>query len=235
MREFHGDDTIWNYAFHNAEFFDNYGVTIAHTGQGETISIKGLLMDTLALSFENEYEASKGASLAKGLASMAIERGVGRSGSEMAGVMGQKMGVFTGKTVGESVQYYAGGSMLGVGFSILVCKEFTPNYERVILDSLRMTNPTFGLGAAGNVEAPNKYSPHEAALGKDSVTDTESYQILVGRHLHIKKMLPKSFNYAHSAQKREDGEPMYLKLQYSFMAGRLLEYAEVAEWFKTLK
>lgn len=233
MREFHGDDTIWNYAFNNAEFFNNYGVTISHSGQGAPITIKGLLLDTVALTFENEFEANKGAAMTRNLISSGLERGVGRAGSELLGVGAQKMGMFTGKTVGESIQYYAGGSMLGVGFSLLVSKEFTPNYETVVLDSLRMSNPTFGTG--GNVEAPNKYSPYEAALGKDSVNDSVTYQILVGKHLHIKTMLPKSFQYAHSAQKREDGEPMYLKLQYSFMAGRLLEYSEVADWFKTLK
>lgn len=229
MAKYHNDSLAYRHFFsENTEFFANYGMYII---PGSKIigdiggHISGMPSNPLSLSFGAEYDGSALGALASSLQGSAA----GAGGSFVQAGVGTVMEEFdmAAKTVWQTISKYDTSSKIPVSFEIIAFEEFSSiSYKEMISRSLRLVEPK-------NLDNNLVTAPFDYKSGKyvEDINTDNTFSVVVGSHMLITHLLPTGFTYNYSSQKNTSGNPMYIKLAYSFITGRIMSADEIIKWW----
>ena len=227
--EYHNNSLAYRHFFaENSEFFANYGMYIIPGNEimGDIGGhISGMPSNPISLSFGAEYDGSALGALFSSLQGDAA--GYGSSVTQaISGTLMEEMDM-AAKTVWQTISKYDTSSKIPISFEIIAFEEFSSiSYKDMISRSLKMVEPK---DLNNNlVTAPFGYKSGKYA---DDINTDNTFSLAVGSHMLITHFLPTGFTYNYSSQKNISGNPMYVKLAYSFITGRVMSADEIIKWW----
>lgn len=219
MDNFHDRDLIHSHVFNTeSDFFQKYGITIIHP---KGVLIEGLPSgEACTLAFATQYGGNPVAETIRGLP------GMGTAANAL-----KTIGGYTGysaNTILDSISKFESHDSVPVSIELFVMKEFS-DYGSIITGSLQLSTPDEITGDF-LIKAPMRYAPNDKD-GKGAVHRGNTCTVKIGDRLIITHLICENFTYTESEQMREDGAPVYLKLNYQFKTGRAMDWGEYRSWF----
>ena len=159
MSGLHNNDFIWNY-IHSNEYFQNYGITIHHPGNGAPVMIRGVHMTSPVLNFGIQYQsaASKLAETAAQIGGAAVNKFFGDGAQLFKDVAKNAKEALTGHVnLIDSVKIFQGADSPGIQVTVFVMKGATKasDYVAALDGALRLSSPL--LGSSDTVQGAQNY------------------------------------------------------------------------------
>jgi len=230
MADYHGNSLAYRHFFgEKSDFYANYGMYII---PGSEIMdeiggyITGMPSNPISMSMGAEYNGSALGAFASSMQGGAA--GMGNSITQaVTGTIMEELDMAS-KMVFQSISKYDTSSKIPVSFEIIVFEEFASlSYKEILARSVKLVEPkSLDLNL---VTAPFGYKSGKSTI--EDIHQENTFSIVVGNQMYITHMIPTGFTYNYSSQKNASGRPMYLKLAYSFITGRIMSADEISKWF----
>lgn len=148
MSGMHNNDFIWDY-INSPEYFDNYGITVHHQGNGNPVMIRGVHMTPAVLNFGITYQsaASKLAETAAQIGGAAVNKFFGNGAQLFKDAAKNAQEALTGHVnLIDSVKIFQGAESPGIQVTVFIMKGATKasDYGKALDGALRLTAPLIG-------------------------------------------------------------------------------------------